>query len=49
METVIVCNKRKAFVHESEAKQSRIVGGTLDCFVASLLAMTEDNNREICA
>jgi hypothetical protein len=28
------------FVIASEAKQSRVVGGTLDCFVASLLAMT---------
>ncbi|BAM89360.1 hypothetical protein S58_33640 [Bradyrhizobium oligotrophicum S58] len=26
----------------SEAKQSRVVGGTLDCFVASLLAMTKE-------
>ena len=40
--TVIVCNKRDAFVHESEAKQSSLSlrEEGLDCFVATLLAMT---------
>jgi hypothetical protein len=28
----------------SEAKQSRVVGGTLDCFVAALLAMTMESD-----
>jgi len=29
----------------SEAKQSRVVGGALDCFVASLLAMTAEGEE----
>jgi hypothetical protein len=40
---VIACNKRGAFVQESEAKQSSSsLEGRLDCFVASLLAMKDD-------
>ena len=36
--------RMRNYVHviASEAKQSRVVGGTLDCFVALLLAMTVD-------
>jgi hypothetical protein len=33
------------FVIADEAKQSRVVGGTLDCFVALLLAMTATTDR----
>ena len=37
---VIACNKRKAFVQESEAKQSKLPCGPMDCFAS--LAMTKE-------
>jgi hypothetical protein len=40
---VIVCNKREAFVHESEATKQSILSsrGEMDCFAA--LAMTVES------